>query len=414
MRVISLFLCCMLMTYAVVAQRNYVPGVIVTLQNDSLKGFIDFRNWYQSPTEIVFKESLSNATEQRFKPADINGFKVAEPEVEYVSRKLRIDITKQDINSLNETTERTVQDTPVFLMKIVTGRYNLYEYIDLFSRAHYIYDALDVPATELEYVQRYITRSSGGGIYTDERYKDQLAVLFADNTTLAAKARRVSYWEANLKKLFLAYNNYKEPGNGNEKQVTVKKKARIPVTYGIMGGMAFNSYPFKGSAFIGLAEYENSQGPIGGVWSEIPLGRTGRNISFEAELLYKKLETNGVLHGAYSGGVLKFGFSYLQVNTLFRYTYPTKTAVRPYINAGIGNGFVVKTSDNGLLRSPDRKWEKAIDKPRTYEQTLIGGIGVKIYKVNAEIRYTSGNGFSPYAGGRSTIRSFQVLAAYAF
>lgn len=92
MRVVSLCLCCILMTYTAVAQRNYVPGVVITSQNDSLKGFIDFRNWYQSPTEIAFKESLTKE-EQRFKPADINGFIVAEPEVTYVSRALRIDIT---------------------------------------------------------------------------------------------------------------------------------------------------------------------------------------------------------------------------------------------------------------------------------------------------------------------------------
>ncbi|MCF6402406.1 PorT family protein [Chitinophaga filiformis] len=414
MRVISLCLCCMLMACVVVAQRNYVPGVIITRQNDSLKGFIDFRNWYQSPNEIVFKESLSNAEEQRFKPADINGFKVAEPEVEYVSRKLHIDITRQDINSLNEKRERIVQDTPVFLMRIVTGPYNLYEYIDMFSRAHYVYDASGVPATELEYVQQYVERSSGSGIFTEERYKDQLAALFADNAALAEKARKISYREANLKKLFLAYNNGKAPASGTPQPVTMQKKKRLPVTYGIMAGMAFNSYPFKGSAFIGLGEYENSKGPIGGIWADIPLGRNGRNISFVPELLYKKLETNGVLHGTYSGAIVKFAFSYLQVNTLFRYTYPTKTAIRPYINAGIGNGFVVKVNENGLLRSADREWEVAINGPRKYEQTLIGGLGVKIYKVNAEVRYTTGNGFSPFPGGRTAIHSFQILAAYGF
>ncbi|PSL36054.1 porin family protein [Chitinophaga ginsengisoli] len=415
MRVIPLLLYCMLVTSAVVAQRNYVPGVIITLQNDSLKGFIDFRDWYQSPGEIAFKESLSNAKEQHFKPSDINGFKVAEPEVEYVSRKLRIDITKQDISNLDGKTERIVQDTPVFLMRMVTGHYNLYEYIDEFSRVHYIYDATDVPATELEYVMQYIERTSGNsGIFTDERYKEQLTALFADNASLAKKAGQVAYREANLKKLFLTYNSYKEPGTVTREPVTVQKKKRLPVTFGIMGGLAFTSYPFKGAAFIGQGEYENSKGPIGGIWADIPLGRGRRNISFVPELLYKKLETTGVLHGIYNGVIVKFGFTYLQLNTLFRYTYPTKTAIRPYVNVGVGNGIIVKTNENGIKRSPDRGWEVAIDGPRKYEQTLVGGIGVKIYKVNAEVRYTTGNGFSPYAGGRTGIHSFQILAAYGF
>jgi hypothetical protein len=403
----------MLMTSAVIAQRNYVPGVIITLKNDSLKGFIDFRNWYQAPTEITFKESLANAAEQHFKPADINAFKVAEPEIEYVSRKLRIDITKQGLTNFNESYPVTVQDTPVFLMRIVTGHYNLYEYMDVHSRVHYVYDAQDTPATELEYIQRYVDRPSGGGIFTDEKYKEQLAALFADNKALAIKAGKVAYREANLTKLFLAYNNYKEPGTGTQKTVAVQKKSRLPVTFGIMGGIAFNSYPFRGSVGIGKAEYESSKGPIGGIWTEIPLGRSGHNFSFVAELIYKSSEANGVLPLSDGSMEFKFAFNYLQLNTMFRYTYPAKALVKPYANVGIGNGFVIKTKDNRSRRS-GYEWEEAIDGPRKHEQTLIGGIGMKIGKVNAEARYTTGNGFSPYAGTKSAVNSFQILAGYRF
>ncbi|PWV53365.1 outer membrane beta-barrel protein [Chitinophaga sp. S165] len=409
MRVVPLFLCCMLMACTVIAQRNYVPGVIITLQNDSLKGFIDFRNWYQAPTEIVFKESLSDKTEQHFKPADIKGFKVAEPEVEYVSRKVSIDITKQSLTKLTEVFPTIVQDTPVFLMRMVTGRYNLYEYIDVHSREHYIYDAQDVPATELVYTERYIDRPSGGGIFKDEKYKYQLADLFADNKALAAKAAKVAYREANLTKLFLDYNNYK--GQGAQNTVTVQKKNRQPVAYGIMGGLAFNSYPFSGPAFLGQADYENSKEPIGGIWVDIPIGRSGRNFSFVAELLYKKVDAKG--KGIASpASKYHLAFGYLQLNMMVRYTYPTKGLVKPYINAGMGNGLLIKTIANSMGSETNPR--ELVDGPRKYEQTAMAGIGVKVRKINVETRYTTGNGFSPYSGSKTPVRSLQVLAGYSF
>jgi len=57
-----------------VAQNNFVDGIIVSNQNDTLIGQINFKDWYINPTNIEFKidEKIRN-----FSPLDIKEFQSA-------------------------------------------------------------------------------------------------------------------------------------------------------------------------------------------------------------------------------------------------------------------------------------------------------------------------------------------------
>lgn len=394
-----------------IAQRNYVPATIITLKNDSLKGFVDFRDWYQAPTSITFKQSLSDASDQHFGPGDISGFRIGDAMDEYVSRKVKIDVTYEDFSAQSEMGAREIRDTLVFLHKLVTGHYNLYEYIDKHSRAHYIYDAAHVPVTELELIKAYVYGTNREGVFTDERYKQQLSELFADAPGISRKSLTANYSEKSLSRLFMAYNKEKNPATVAT-PLSEKGNVRYPVTFGLMGGMSFNSFNFYGSALFTKGKYPSYNSPIGGIWANVPLGRAGRNFSIAFEAFYKRIKTATKVE---IGDDYKFDFSYLQVNTLVRYTYPTKSAIRPYANIGIGHGFMIKETDNArrYYYRPE-EWIQAIEKLRKYEQSLVGGIGVDIYRFGIEARYNTSNGFSNYVSGKSAVNSFQLLARFTF
>src|SRR6185312_5986285 len=88
-------LSCVLLCCTLSAQRNYVPAVITTSQNDSISGFIDYRNWSVSPSIVRFKQSLTDEKEQQFGPGEIKIFHIANPDETYISRRLATDITVQ-------------------------------------------------------------------------------------------------------------------------------------------------------------------------------------------------------------------------------------------------------------------------------------------------------------------------------
>lgn len=57
------------------AQSIFRPGYIVGLKGDTLKGFIDVREWVSTPTSIKFKLS-KDAENQKFAANDITAFSV--------------------------------------------------------------------------------------------------------------------------------------------------------------------------------------------------------------------------------------------------------------------------------------------------------------------------------------------------
>ncbi|HTD41168.1 MAG TPA: hypothetical protein VK671_11145, partial [Mucilaginibacter sp.] len=58
------------------AQSNYKPGYVVDLKGDTLKGFIDYREWGSNPNAIDFKTTVTDKESKRFSPADINYFNI--------------------------------------------------------------------------------------------------------------------------------------------------------------------------------------------------------------------------------------------------------------------------------------------------------------------------------------------------
>jgi hypothetical protein len=54
-------------------QKNFIPGSIITLSGDSIKGFIDYRNWQNNPNIISFRESDLNLPID-YRPNTLSGF----------------------------------------------------------------------------------------------------------------------------------------------------------------------------------------------------------------------------------------------------------------------------------------------------------------------------------------------------
>ncbi|SFE32056.1 hypothetical protein SAMN05518672_105270 [Chitinophaga sp. CF118] len=407
-RLSLLFVFLSFFTTVVSAQRNYVPVVITTLQNDSLRGFVDYRNWNISPSEIRFKESLTDEKEQHFGPGEIKAFRVATPDEAYVSRQVKLDITNQNMENLDEFTKRVIQDTLVFLQVIVTGEYNLYDYTDASSRHHFVYEVASKPGSvwELEYVRSFISNSTITGIYEGRTYQQQLAAIFADCPGVAKRALHVAYREDNIMNLFLGYNNCKNPSG---KQF-VRKKEKKTLLFGVIAGISSNSFKFSGPVYIfDGSNYHSSTSPVAGVFMDLAFNRNRRQFSFINELMYKTVKTEGT---AKDGSSVKFGFSYVGLNTMIRYTYP-KGLIRPIANVGISNSLVLSTKDNTWKRSSGRE-DVGIDGPRTYEQSFFAGAGVQVYKLNVEFRYATSNGFSPYSSSGVKVNSLQVIAGYRF
>jgi len=57
------------------AQVNYIPAKVVSINGDTLNGFINYQEWERSPVSIKFKTS-ENGKVINFRPRDISAFTV--------------------------------------------------------------------------------------------------------------------------------------------------------------------------------------------------------------------------------------------------------------------------------------------------------------------------------------------------
>ena len=393
------------------AQKNYVPAIIISQQNDSLRGFVDYRNWRISPEQISFKQDLS-AREQQFKAADIAGFLILPANELYLSRQLQLDITLQTIDQLLSSNEREYKNDTVFLLSIVKGAYNLYVFTDKHDQSHYVYDMAGQPAKELRLIKSMAADNSSA-IATSNLYQQQLAFLFDDCPAVAQKARKVRYTENALGSLFIAYNQCKNPSE----KIVAKAKEKLGITWGLMMGVSNNSYRFSGDHFLASADYKSSTSPLPGLFLNVPLSRNRHQYWFGLEAYYKQVDASGtfetwnIIRSYQEQANLKF--SYAQLNLVFRYVYPAGT-LRPFANFGGGYAFMLSESTNE--RYPvDRKQDAkvAIDGPRKYEVSIMGGVGLQYKRIQLEARYATSNGFSPYISLNTGIRSWQGIVRFA-
>ena len=65
-----------LLTYQLAfSQENYIPGYVIKNNNDTVFGFVDYRNWSKNPVMVKFKKNIEDAPIS-FNPTDITEFKV--------------------------------------------------------------------------------------------------------------------------------------------------------------------------------------------------------------------------------------------------------------------------------------------------------------------------------------------------
>jgi hypothetical protein len=190
------------------AQGNYQKGYVVTLAGDTIRGFIDEKEWSNSPTEISFKPSKDLELPRIYKAAELRYFDL-DGKVAYQQYRGPISI---DINSIKQTDNpevisRHVEDT-IFLKIIARGKFaTLYQHVDRVKIRYF----LSTPASSQpeELIYRYYPDGENH-IYTDNRYQSQLlfAARFAGPVSkdLSYSIKKSSYGASALIKIVDAIN----------------------------------------------------------------------------------------------------------------------------------------------------------------------------------------------------------------
>lgn len=88
-----------LFSIASVAQQNFAGGYIVTLRSDTVKGFVNDKQWVANPVRVAFKPNLS-AESKTYLAKELKGYYTDYLNEYYESSVVSIDKTPYELNEL--------------------------------------------------------------------------------------------------------------------------------------------------------------------------------------------------------------------------------------------------------------------------------------------------------------------------
>lgn len=413
-RKVALLIFAVLMFESSYSQTNYLPGNIITLQDDTIKGFIDFRRWEANPYNVDFKNNLESDVIQ-YSPLDIKAFSVSDEN--YIGGIYEKEASPSRARSLDFEAKLNIAIDTVFLRTIVDGPKSLYYFKD--KELHDNFYIRKKDTYELLLFKEYLKRQDGkDNVVQSKKYIGQLLLYLGDTPGIQSKINRTKYNLSSLEGLFVDYYRLAEP----ERQLKPQKKG-AKVQIGLISGVSMTTMKFLGSRFhtkyrvLIDGTYSNSLNYTGGLSFAFIFPRDLGRWSIVNDLLYTTYEVQGEfekyrLSRRVEWSSSDFGFSYLKLYTMLRFKQNINNWSF-FVNAGISNGLMQQEKTAKMNYNGGRD-VRVYNKARNYEQGYMLGLGGRFKRYSLEMRYEKSDGMLPTADFNAIVSKFFLLAGYRF
>ena len=399
------------------SQKTILPGYIISLEGDTLKGYINYRNWEMSPEKISF---WTNQDEEAtdFNATEIKMFSVANDE--FISAIVKYDDASYKIENLPTNPNFNYQTDTLFLLTLVKGDKSLFYYNDKNERRK-LFIKTDSGYTWLEY-RKYLMKDEEGltDLVTTSGFIIQLAHYLNDCNKLDQEISEAEYSREYLTQLFYSY--YKCSGHSYE---FIKKDNSLVFKFGVLAGITLTTIRFQSEISKPLYEidFSTSINATFGLKAELFVPRNFNKWSVNNELLLTNYVVTGyfeeyINENKYSKSEVNLGFMHIRMSNMIRY-YHSFGNLSGFFNIGLSNGIAVDRTDQIKTET------KFYSTLRTTEKELFGdtdfwevglnfGLGVKWETLSFEYRYEWGSSFIGYGTRSSSTHRNYFLLGYTF
>lgn len=394
-------------------QENYLPGYVVTLEEDTIHGLLDYRNWNNNPKKIHFKNDIAGAR-NIYTPIDIKLFSVKD-EI-YLSAIVETEVSPYKSSTLEYDPELQIEADTVFLQTMIQGIKSLYHYKDSYGKDNFYIKQNE--GFDLLVYKKYLKIHEGTSVVLEnKKYTGQLTLYLQDCPTIKSKLNNTNYNKNNLEKLLLSYY---------ECTLSVikfqKKTETLKLEIGVLAGISISSLKFRSDDYPYLenADYSNSLNFSGGIFFDIIIPRAQRKWSICNELIY----TSFSMEDRYIRNTIiykyvydtKLAYDYLKMNNLLRFKYPIGSFF-VFANIGLSTGVVIKETnylkkETKIVSTTIIEEGKCIPQTDKIESGYILGLGSKYKKFSFEVRYEKGTSMAHNI--KSISKRYYFLLGYRF
>ena len=133
------------------AQSNFKPGAVIDLKGDTIKGYIDYREWVFTPQKVSFKTNINDSKIKIYDKSNCLSFFLIN--TEYKRFFVNVSMDKIAVGELSIGIDSTYRTDTIFLKNEVNSdKLSLYSYTDNIKPRFFIQEGNDLP-TELIYKQ---------------------------------------------------------------------------------------------------------------------------------------------------------------------------------------------------------------------------------------------------------------------
>lgn len=220
LRIAILLLLCTF--YVALAQKNFKPATLVKTSGDTLKGYVNYKEWDEAPKIIEFKASLADAKSERYTAETLRSFEILGID-KYFGYIGNISVDKNFYPNIADKLDTTTVRDTVFLRQVYGGRpLTLFRHKDKIKNRFFISEGGARPI-ELKYYQFYVAVDNpavASNVQQYRVYQDTLLALaqkYNVSKNLEAMIMKTDFIESDLFSVIKLINNdkaTKEPGMG--------------------------------------------------------------------------------------------------------------------------------------------------------------------------------------------------------
>jgi hypothetical protein len=248
-------------------QTVFRPGYVITNNNDTLRGLIDYKNETKNATTCVFKESETSLAKE-FKPFGIKGYGFTDNKY-YVSKNVKSD----------------GKEIPLFLEYLVNGANDLFYYA-VGSDLHYFIEKRNGQMFELINAQDSVYVDGKLYMRENKRYVGILKYAFADCQKILPEIDKATMEQKYLISLVKRYN---ECIGGDEKSIVYKKQLPfVRFRFAPLISLEHPQFQFNDSYHDRTVPSKTAVSPSFGFKTNAIFPRTSNNFSLQLSGEYSK------------------------------------------------------------------------------------------------------------------------------
>lgn len=417
MKYLYVFISLLFISLSSSAQSNYKPGYVVDLKNDTLKGFIGYKEWENNPKSFTFKSNLNQSRPQKFSVDDANAFGIsgAEHFQKFIFSKTTAPDDFDKILVHLDTSR--VLDTSFMKIVIKGKNVSLYSFKDLIKTRFYILNNKKHQPEELDYYNYYAKDNENKyqTLYIFRAQLQDLADIYnVKGAELAGKIKYAKYKESDIKDIVAFINGGISSQNLESNNV---------FGFRIFAGAAarFNKLVLRGgSTFFPDGTGTDVSSPVVSAGIDFFINKHTQKVVFRTEVELSSAHYTVPLTEINGNGT-KASIDFKQLNISFVpqliYNVYSKDKFKVFINGGIAFNFssynqyyyLLNFNNISTSRRPNYPgFSRYYNEGRVKAGFMIGG-EIEIYGSHSFLAPLNGN-----EGSSASVSFYQAGINYLF